>query len=184
MAHNALLLGSVSSGMCSVTMETMTGRVRICESICRHKIKRSCDVWTPAAPQFPPKANLKPWSLIGSSDRNVIRKRKKKNNPKTKQPIVFSGDSSIRWWTWKRRREGAGCGPAGDRAARSEPRWPPPPTPAASAPSSCPSCDGREVTSSERKGEGAGRPRHRVPQLMIQTPGALAKLTSCHPLER
>ena len=53
-------------------------------------------------------------------------------------------ETGVRWWTWRRRLGGAGCGPAGGRAERSGPRWLPPPMPAASAPSSCPSCESRE----------------------------------------
>lgn len=159
--RNALLLGSVSSGMCSLTMVTMTGRVLICESFCRHK-KKDLVVFVL---QFPPKANPKPWSLIGWLDRKVtsqkrLKKTKKTKNPK-KQPIVSSGHSGVRWWTWKRRRGGAGCGPAGDRAEWSEPRWPPPPRLAASAPSSCPSWDSRGsdiIKQRQQKGDSFPEP--------------------------
>lgn len=56
--------------------------------------------------------------------------------------------SKVRWWTWRRTPWGAGCGPAGGRAGRSEPRWLLPQTPTASAPSSCPSCNntGSDIT--------------------------------------
>lgn len=85
-------------------------------------------------------------AMATALSRDIIRHHNKRPSVGTEMS-PRAQRSEVRWWTWRRTRGGAGCGPAGGREERPEPRWPPPPTPAASAPSSGPFCE--EVTSEE-----------------------------------
>lgn len=109
---------SVCSGMCSVTSVAMAMTLG-CDIICHHDTRLAV-----GTERYPP------WSVC------------LRHGP-IRSPALWAAAqrSKVRWWTWKRTHGGAGCGPAGGREGRSEPQWLPPPKPAASAPSSCPSCD-------------------------------------------
>lgn len=114
--HNALLLSLLRNVLCNLCSHGHDPRLwhhlpPWYEAGCRHR-------------------KISPWSVC--LRRGPIR-----------SPALWAAAqrSKVRWWTLKRTHGGAGCGPAGGREGRSEPQWLPPPKPAASAPSSCPSCD-------------------------------------------